>query len=37
MPDQGEAYYDHLRATPGCEGAWRQWRENLLTDHPGGD
>lgn len=35
--DMGEAYYDHLRLSKGCEAAWRTWRENLLLDHPGGD
>lgn len=35
--DPGEGYYDHLRANGGCEAAWRQWRENLYADHPGGD
>jgi hypothetical protein len=35
--DPGEGYYDHLRASASCEAAWRQWRENLYADHPGGD
>lgn len=37
VPDLGEGYYDHLRASPGCETAWRTWREHLARDHPGGD
>ena len=37
ISDPGEGYYDHLRAFKGCESAWRQWRENLYADHPGGD
>lgn len=37
VKDMGEAYYDHLRLSKGCESAWRTWRENLILDHPGGD
>lgn len=37
VKDQGEGYYDHLRASKSCEAAWRQWREDLVKDHPGGD
>ena len=37
LADEGEAYYDHLRASKTCESSWRTWRENLLNDHPGGD
>lgn len=37
LAGEGEPYYDHLRANKTCESNWRAWRENLLTDHPGGD
>src|SRR5688572_12961652 len=37
VTEEGEAYYDHLRQSKACESAWRTWRENLLSDHPGGD
>lgn len=37
VADPGEAYYDHLRASKGCEAAWRFWRDSLVMDHPGGD
>jgi hypothetical protein len=37
VAEEGEPYYDHLRQNKACESAWRTWRENLLSDHPGGD
>lgn len=37
VSNPGEGYYDHLRASKGCEAAWRTWREELIADHPGGD
>lgn len=36
LPNRGEAYYDHLRSTPGCEAAWREWRDRLDEDRRSG-
>lgn len=36
VPNRGEGYYDHLRASKECEAAWREWREELDQDRKSG-
>jgi hypothetical protein len=36
LANRGEAYYDHLNATPACQQAWQAWTENLETDRVSG-
>jgi hypothetical protein len=36
LANRGEAYYDHLRSTPGCKDAWGAWTERIDEDRKGG-